>query len=178
MSPCLSNQALIRILADLGTPSEHAHLATCPGCALRHARRRREMDVVRRVLMTTAEPVTQVLPSPRRWLPAAVALLAVVMVGALVWTEVVLWNAIESTPDQARLEQAAGSLAEMSSALFSVNGEPTENLLAPLDDGPCGGSLWVGEEAECEDRVASVEIGAVAGDMFDSENQDDGGEGT
>jgi hypothetical protein len=70
----------MKVLAELGAPAEHAHLATCAVCAERHRGLRGEVQVIRHVLVTTPEPDSVATRVPRRRVPAMVALSAVVMV--------------------------------------------------------------------------------------------------
>jgi len=48
MSPCLSDDALTRIHADLGSIAERAHLAACPACAARSRQMGRDLDQIGR----------------------------------------------------------------------------------------------------------------------------------
>src|SRR5207247_7194987 len=66
MSRCLSDEALMRVVAELATPAERAHLAACPACGARRSRLEGELDGIRQVLVTTAEPRRLAAPS-RRW---------------------------------------------------------------------------------------------------------------
>ena len=192
MSSCLSKRALMRVVAELGAPAEHAHLATCAACAARYRRLTGEMDVIRHVLATSPEPSLSVTPAPRRWVPAMAALSAVVMVSALLWIEVTVWRTIQSASDAESAQQVVGVLGDISSALLSVDGEPAsvraQSLLAALDqrseaNGVCDESAWPEEEAPCA-RVPSgfeevedpIEAGAVEASDFEWENSDQGEE--
>src|SRR5439155_137278 len=73
-------------------------------------------------------------------------------VGALLWIEATAWKTLQPAPDAARAEQIAAVLADVSAALFSVDGEPAlalaESPVAtalgqggdsdPVCDGPLG----------------------------------------
>jgi anti-sigma factor RsiW len=129
---CLTERALVRVLADLGTVAERAHLATCPACAARCRRMTDELDTIRQVLAARAEPVAaSAAPGRRsRWLPAA-AMVTALLAGGLVWMEVALWKGVlppkaPSVTEEAESEQVTQALASLSAALFSVSGEPTE----------------------------------------------------
>ncbi len=192
MSPCLSDRALMRVVAELGEPAERAHLATCTDCAARHRRLTGEMDMIRHVLVTTVEPSLPARQAPRRWVPALATLSAVVMVGALLWIEVAVWKAIRSQSDAEPAPQVADILADVSYALFSVDGEPTsvraQSPLVALDhasevDGVCDGFPWPDEQAGCESAPSGleeadepIEVAAVEDNVFERENSDQGGE--
>ena len=188
MSRCLSDEALMRVVAELATPAEGAHLAACPACGTRRSRLEGELDGIRQVLVTTPEPRRLAAPSRRRSI-AAVAALSAVAVGALLWIEATVWKTLQPAPDAARAEQIASVLADVSAALFSVDGEPAlalaESPVAtalgqggdtdPVCDGPLG-------DAECSDTLDgvegsmdSIEMEAMEGTMFDWNSSDQGG---
>ena len=58
MSPCLSDDALDRVHADLGSIAERAHLAGCAACTGRSRQLRRDLDLITAVLRDTREPLT------------------------------------------------------------------------------------------------------------------------
>jgi len=123
MSPCLSDDRLTRVVAELGTNAELAHLATCVTCTGRYRRLTGEVDLIRRVLLTTAEPQRRAVRS--RWgSVAAVAALSAAGVAALFWIEITAWRAIQPASDLAQAEQMSATLADVTAALFSVDGEP------------------------------------------------------
>ena len=188
MSRCLSDEALMRVVAELATPAERAHLAACPACGARRSRLEGELDGIRQVLVTTAEPRRLAAPS-RRWSIAAMVTLSAAAVGALLWIEATAWKTLQPAPDAARAEQIAAVLADVSAALFSVDGEPAlalaESPVAtalglggdtdPVCDGPLG-------DAECSDTLDgvegsmdSIEMEAMEGTMFDWNSSDQGG---
>jgi hypothetical protein len=86
MSPCLSDNALTRVHADLGSIAERAHLAACGECTARSRQMRRDLDLIAAVLRDTREPTTRPAPvrAQRGWLPAAVGLSAAAAL-LLVW---------------------------------------------------------------------------------------------
>ena len=47
MSRCLSDKALMRVMAELATPAEQAHLAACAACAARWREVSGEMGRIR-----------------------------------------------------------------------------------------------------------------------------------
>ncbi|HZP37179.1 MAG TPA: hypothetical protein VFE48_11915 [Methylomirabilota bacterium] len=125
MTPCLSDDALTRIHADLGSIVERAHLAGCPACTARSRRIRRDLELITAVLRDTPEPIARHAPArgSRRWLPAAVALSAVAAV-LLVRVEVAVWRAATPPPSMPPQEVAA-ILSDVSASLFSLSGDPT-----------------------------------------------------
>lgn len=125
MSPCLSDDALTRVHADLGSIAERAHLAACAACTARSRRMRGDLDLIAAVLRDTPEPVTRSAPvrAPRRWLPAAVGLSAAAAV-LLVWVEVAVWRAVTPLPPSMQPQEVAAILSDVSASLFSLSGDP------------------------------------------------------
>ncbi|HWP75584.1 MAG TPA: hypothetical protein VNU03_13770 [Methylomirabilota bacterium] len=136
MSPCLSDDALDRVHADLGSIAERAHLAGCAACTGRSRQLRRDLDLITAVLRDTREPLTQPLtqiaPARRRWLPAAIGL-STAALALLVWVEVAVWRAVTPLPPTMQPQEVAAILSDVSASLFSVNGDPVP---ATGDDGP------------------------------------------
>jgi len=124
MSRCLSDKMLLRVVAELGTPAQHSHLTTCAMCAMRHRRFSGELGMIRQVLVATDEPRWRAVPSRLRTV-AGMAALSAVAVAALLWIEVTAWKALQPAPDVASAEQIETTLADVTAALFSVEGEPT-----------------------------------------------------
>lgn len=125
MSPCLSDDALTRVHADLGSIAERAHLAACTACTARSRRMRGDLDLIAAVLRDTPEPVTRSAPvrAPRRWLPAAVGLSAAAAM-LLVWVEVAVWRAVTPVPPSMQPQEVAAILSDVSTSLFSLSGDP------------------------------------------------------
>jgi len=125
VSPCLSDDALTRVHADLGSIAERAHLAACAACTARSRRMRGDLDLIAAVLRDTPEPVTRSAPvrAPRRWLPAAVGLSAAAAV-LLVWVEVAVWRAVTPLPPSMQPQEVAAILSDVSASLFSLGGDP------------------------------------------------------
>lgn len=125
MSPCLSDDALTRVHADLGSIAERAHLAACTACTARSRRMRGDLDLIAAVLRDTPEPVTRSAPvrAPRRWLPAAVGLSAAAAM-LLVWVEVAVWRAVTPVPPSMQPQEVAAILSDVSASLFSLSGDP------------------------------------------------------
>jgi hypothetical protein len=125
MSPCLSDDALTRVHADLGSIAERAHLAACAACTARSRRMRGDLDLIAAVLRDTPEPVTRSAPvrAPRRWLPAAVGLSAAAAV-LLEWVEVAVWRAVTPVPPSMQPQEVAAILSDVSASLFSLSGDP------------------------------------------------------
>jgi hypothetical protein len=144
--PCLSEDALNRVLAELGTPAERAHLAVCPACAVRFRRMTVELGAIRQVLVATPEPGAESTERRPRWRMPAAVVAAAVMVAALVWTEVALWRGLvpsltPSAVEEAQAEQVALALENLSATLFSVSGEPTAAFAESVGLPPEGDEL-------------------------------------
>jgi hypothetical protein len=160
MSGCLSDAALARVMAELETMDEHAHLATCVTCTGRYRELTRDMDMIRRVLGTASAPVPapRTIARTRRWVPITVALSAI-GVAALLWIEVAVWRALQPAPEPFTL-----ALADVSAALFSVSGEPARALAqSPLQeltqdhdgDTACEGPGWL-EDSHCREALDAL----------------------
>ncbi|HXJ82224.1 MAG TPA: hypothetical protein VMS64_26525 [Candidatus Methylomirabilis sp.] len=190
MSRCLSDKALMRLVAELGTAAERSHVATCAACAARQRRVGHDLDRIRQVLLTTSEPPRHVTQS-RRWSVVGVTGLAAVAVAALVWIEVAVWNTIQPAEDPASTEQVEAALEDVTAALFSVDGEPTRSLadastmnaLEPESARSvgCEEPRWL-DEAECSDTLFStegsedgIEMDTPERTVFDTESADQGG---
>jgi hypothetical protein len=189
VSRCLSDKALMRLGAELGSAAEQAHLDTCATCAARQRTVSEEVDKIRQVLLTTPEPVGHTVPRPRRSL-VALAGLATLAMAALVWIEVAAWKTIQPTEDLTSVEQVEAALADVTAAIFSVDGEPTpifgENSTVTgldQDDGPdigCEEPWWL-DDAECSDTMQSFEEPQDSIDIstertaFDRDSVDQGG---
>ena len=88
MSRCLSDAALISLLAGDGTADERAHMTACAACGDRHRRVGSELTTVRHVLLATDPPRTRVVARTRSWAIAAVA--APLVVTLAVWGHVAI----------------------------------------------------------------------------------------
>ncbi len=132
MSSCLSDDALERVHADLGSIAERAHLAGCAACTGRSRRLRRDLDLITAVLRDTREPLTRVPPARRRWMPAAIGL-STAALALLVWVEVAVWRAVTPVPPTMQPQEVAAILSDVSASLFSVNGDPVP---AAGEEGP------------------------------------------
>jgi hypothetical protein len=125
MKRCLTDRALTRVLAELGTPDEHAHLAACLACAARYRRLQNEMTEIADVLAATPGPRVPTIPASRRWIAAAAALAAVV---AGVWLSWETGSPVR--PGSPRDPQVTTAMADITSVLFSVDGEPRRRAVA------------------------------------------------
>jgi hypothetical protein len=123
MSSCLSDDALERVHADLGSIAERAHLAGCGACTGRSRRLHRDLDLITAVLRDTREPLTRIAPARRRWLPAALGL-STAALALLVWVEVAVWRAVTPVPPTMQPQEVAAILSDVSASLFSVSGDP------------------------------------------------------
>jgi hypothetical protein len=186
---CLSDKALIRVIAELGSPADHAHLAACATCTARRQEVSADLRRIRQVLLATPEPARRAVPRPRRSLVALTGLGAAA-IAAFIWVEVVAWRTIQPAEDLTSVEQVEAALADVTAAIFSVDGEPGavlgEGVMpAGLDqdegDAGCGepGRL---DEAECVDAGQSGAevpdwIGLDSADrtMLDTGSIDQGG---
>jgi hypothetical protein len=190
MSRCLSDEALMGVLADLGTEADLTHLASCATCAARRRKISGEMDRIRQVLLTTPEPLRRTAPRPQ-WSVVAVAGLTAVAVGALLWIEVTAWKTIQPTPDPTGAEQVEATLADVTASLFSVDGEPARAVAeSPMAMGfeqdsdagaGCDEPRWL-DEAECLDAFSdleepqdSIEMSAMEHTVDDTDSADQGG---
>ena len=172
MTRCLSDDALMRVTAELGTPAQQSHLTMCAPCATRYRRLGGELGVVRQVLVSTHEPRRRTAPSRLRTV-AGVAALSAVAVAALLWIEVTAWKALQPEPDLASVEQIETALADVQAALFSVNGEPPrirsedqiENALVGATEASaeCDTQVSMGS-VPCADGVSGFEESTEAGD--------------
>jgi hypothetical protein len=120
---CLSGDALARLQAELASPAERRHVAGCAACTGRARRLAREVDLIAGVLRDTREPRGRVA-ARRRWLPAMVSL-AVAGLALLVWIEVMVWRAVTPVPPTVEPQEVTAILSDVSTSLFSVNGDPS-----------------------------------------------------
>lgn len=128
MTRCLTDRALTRLLADLGTPSDRAHLLVCAPCAARYRRLQSEITGIAHVLAATHEPRGRTLPATRRWIAAA-AVLATALAGAWLSIETASWRQVPVRSLQDPV--VATAMTDLTAALFSVDGEP-RGRAAPL----------------------------------------------
>src|SRR5262249_15177929 len=77
--------ALLLFSAGEGTSEQRAHLATCASCATRYRQFVHDLESIERVLRETSPPppapFSRRLALRARWLPAAAALAATIMLG-------------------------------------------------------------------------------------------------
>lgn len=198
MSRCLSDDAVLRVASELGTPAQHSHLTSCASCAMRYRRWSGELGMIRQVLVTTEEPRRLAVRSRLRTV-AGVAALSAAAVAALLWIEVTAWKGFQSEPDVASAEQIETTLADVAAALFSVEGEPArvvsdsqieavltrESDASPDCEGqpwlgapPCPGGLFGLEESEDASETESMdpnEMEAMDHTTSDADRADLGG---
>jgi len=148
MSRCLSDAALIRLLAGDGTADERAHMTACAACGDRHRRVGSELTTVRHVLLATDPPRTRAVARTRSWAIAAVA--APLVVTLAVWGHVAIRGPDAPGPAarQRADHEASVLLTEFSLPLFSTDGR----LAASVPD---VGVLSL--SADALDRVADCE---------------------
>jgi hypothetical protein len=191
MSRCLSDRALARVVAELGTAAEQTHLAGCAACTARRRAVSGDVDRIRQVLLTTAEPLRRTAPKPR-WSIAAATGLAAVAVAALVWIEVTAWTTIQTARDLASVEKVETALADVRAAIFSVDGVPSRVLaeswaatgLDPDGDAStgCDDAAWL-DETECASTLSGlegtqqdwIEMDTPERLVFDTDSADQGG---
>lgn len=144
MKRCLSQAAQARVLTDLASNEERAHVAGCSACAAHQQRLASQMGLVARALSARPELAARQPSRTRRGLMIGAA--SAVAVVAIMWFEVVAWRVVQRLPDAAQAEQLA-ALADMSATLFSLRGEPTgaqagdpTTSLRPIEDAICENS--------------------------------------
>jgi len=125
MKRCLTDRALTRVLAELGKPDEHAHLATCLTCASRYRRLQDEMTEIADVLAAAPRPRVRTIPASRRWIAAAAAVAAVVAGAWLSWE-----TGSPVPPGSHRDPHVTTAMADITSVLFSVDGDPRRRAVA------------------------------------------------
>lgn len=128
MTRCLTDRALTRLLADLGPPTDRAHLAVCAPCTARYRQLQSEITGIAHVLAATHEPRRRTVPAPRRWIAAA-AVLATAVAGVWFWIETDSWMQVPVRSLQDPM--ASTAMTDLTAALFSVDGEPRRRT-APL----------------------------------------------
>ena len=151
MTRCLTDDALARVLAELATDAERAHLASCATCARRWRGARHELTTIVGVLRDTREPRPRAVVLRRRWLPAAVGLSAVA-VGLLMWVEVAVWRAVTPAPPTMQPQEVAAILADVSASLFSLTGNPRAGAVTSP------GTLDAGDEAPLTLEAMAQEV--------------------
>ena len=128
---CLTEEALERVLAELATATERAHLASCAACTGRYRELQRDLasitGVLRDPVMGHSRPARRL---GRRWMPAPVPAtvpasiaLSVIAAALLIWVEVAVWRAAEAPPTM-QPQEVAAILSDVSASLFSVSGDP------------------------------------------------------
>jgi hypothetical protein len=88
MSGCLSDQALLKLMAEDDRTDRHAHLRCCARCMARYQRLTRNLRAIEHILVTTAPPTPPAADRPRAlvaWMPAVVALTATLLVAWIGW---------------------------------------------------------------------------------------------
>jgi hypothetical protein len=189
MTRCLSDKALMRVVAELGSTADHAHLVACTACAARREKVSAEVDRIRQVLVTTHEPAARVVRRRRRSL-VALAGLGAAAVAALLWVEVIAWRSIQPVEDLTSVEQVEAALADVTAAIFSVDGDPRAVLgeaVVPggLDQGEGGvgcGDPGQLDEADCvdagqrgEEFPDSIDMDNAERTVLDTDGVDQGG---
>jgi hypothetical protein len=185
---CLSDETLVRVLAELATEGERAHLATCASCGERQRRLLADVDTIVDVLATTPEPRVRPAPVTRRWVP--VTALSAVALAAVIGLDVIVWKAIQPDPEPPQTRQMTAVLADVSAALFSLDGEPAQMIgeglvstLDPDDDSSpsCEGPGEPGE-ADCPEVASDLDeqslggtLEAMEADALDPEHLEIGG---
>lgn len=181
MTRCLSDRALTRVVAELGTPDERAHLAACAACAARYRRIEGEMAEIVDVLSGTPEPRHRVMPGAGRWVASAAAL-AAVAVGVPFWVETGSRTGVQPASDQTR--QVAVALSDITSSLFSVDGEPRRPVASLEPDqafeggceaaGRLDGMDCAGGAPGLGDETAALDLEINEGPAWLGEDRDEG----
>ena len=161
MRGCLSDNALDRILAELGRPDELAHLAACQMCAARLRRASRQLAAVARVLSETPEPAGLVERRGPAWWKPAIGVAAAALVAGLAWTEVAVWNGhvpglAASAVEEAQSAQIAQALESLSDTMFSVTGEPTP-AFAATEAAPSEPESLADDDCDAADDLTGLE---------------------
>jgi hypothetical protein len=149
----LTERALVEAQAGLGGAPERRHLESCLTCARRLQALTRDLAVIGWTLGKTAEPRPRPAVPFRRWMPAAAAATAMAL-AALLWVEVAVWRAVTTVPPGVEPEEARVMLAQVSSSLFSLRGDPpsaegamdADDVPGVGDDDPpmeCAGAEWL-----------------------------------
>ena len=127
MSRCLSERAMMRVIAGGGRDAQQAHLAVCQQCDARYRAIGRDLDRVTQVLLHTEPQHRSPSLLARYWMPASAA--AVAALALLVWVEITVWRAV--TPTQP--EEVTAFLSDLSATMFSAR-----DALAAGDDSASG----------------------------------------
>lgn len=127
MNACLSRRALERMLADLATPAQRAHLAACSACAVRFRRLHRDVELIADVLVSTREIGPALPPVRWRW-RAGVAALGALCVAGLLWIELTMWTATRAMSDAESEQEIALALDDLWPSFFSSGSEPTPGV--------------------------------------------------
>ena len=127
MSRCLSERAMMHLIAGEGRDAQRAHLAVCPQCDVRYRAIGRDLDRVTQVLLHTEPQHRPPSLLARYWMPATAA--AVAALALLVWVEITVWRAV--TPTQP--EEVTAFLSDLSATMFSAR-----DALAAGDDSASG----------------------------------------
>jgi hypothetical protein len=132
---CLSETALERVAAELGTDAERAHVATCMTCASRRRRLSAELAQITLTLAIAPLPAVDHRRTARRW--AAIATAAAIAAGTILGVEVAAWRVVQRMPDAAQAEQMA-ALSDLSTSLFSIQPDDDDET-TDEDDLAAGG---------------------------------------
>ncbi|HXG20059.1 MAG TPA: hypothetical protein VNN62_13420 [Methylomirabilota bacterium] len=151
MSRCLSEHALLKLLAGDEATHRRAHLTHCLHCTARYQQLVRTLRAIEHTLATTVPPAPHIEDRPRMsvlWIPAVVVLTAALLVGWVSW-----WRPpsfISSTPPSAvqteqiyqflttEVDPAVFAAADVGSPVLPTPASPASYLQAALDGGwPC-----------------------------------------
>ena len=123
MSRCLSERALLKLVAGDDRNAHLVHLAVCDSCDARYRAIVSDLDRVSGVLLHSEPPRWSPSLLARYWLPVSAT--AVAAVALLVWVEITVWRAV--TPAQP--DEVTAFLSDLSATMFS-----TGDALAATDD--------------------------------------------
>jgi len=123
MSRCLSERALLKLVAGDDRNAHLVHLAVCDSCDARYRAIVSDLHRVSDVLLHSEPPQWSPSRLARYWLPASAV--AVAAVALLVWVEITVWRAV--TPAQP--EEVTAFLSDLSATMFSAG-----DALAATDD--------------------------------------------
>jgi hypothetical protein len=130
---CLRDKTLLLLHEGEGTGNQRDHLAQCERCAGRYQDLVHDLAAISHILRDKPPQTIahRFRPPGVRWLPAAVA---AVLVLALMWQGVRMWNSSGRRPTAAESGEIWSLLDEFPSGLFSLNEVLAVELLTQVGD--------------------------------------------
>jgi hypothetical protein len=163
MNRCLNERALVALHTREATPAQQAHVRLCADCAERYDSVVADLKTIGRVLKTPppAWEARRVLASWVRWVPAAIACAALL----LVILDVAWVRRLSPMQGARRVDHDVTFAADLSNALFAAvdansiqpNIIEVSYLDAALDAGhPCTQDRYL--NGDCNDDVSALMI--------------------